>query len=282
METSKDLNADHPSVSALLDLIAALRGENGCPWDRDQTPDSISVYLIEETYELVDAIMADADVDVQEELGDVLFQILFLISIYQQQGRLNLSAVLKQNMEKMIRRHPHVFGEVKLATSDDVKEQWREIKFQEKNGQGVVPKSLLDSVPVGMPGLMRAFRISERAAGVGFEWKHLRDVIDQVESEWVEFKAELQLDAEQPSFDMERAAMEFGDVLFSMVNVARIAGIHPETALSRSTQKFVDRFMEMESMAAKNSKQLEDLSYEAFQQYWQIAKQRADTSKKTS
>ena len=273
METPKNLKTDKPSVSAVLDLIAALRGENGCPWDRDQTPASITVYLIEETYELVDAILADADHEVQEELGDVLFQVLFLISIYQQQGRFRLNDVLKQNLEKMIRRHPHVFGDAELTTSDEVKDKWREIKLEEKNGKGSKSKSLLDSVPAGMPGLMRAFRISERAAGVGFEWKHLRDVIEQVESEWAEFKAELQLDAQQPQFDMQKAAMEFGDVMFSMVNVARIAGLHPETALSRSIEKFINRFMAMESMAAGRNKQLKDLSYEDFQQYWQIAKQ---------
>ena len=276
METSKNLSAAKPSVSAVLDLIATLRGENGCPWDRDQTPASITVYLIEETYELVDAILADADHEVQEELGDVLFQVLFLISIYQQQGRIHLNDVLRQNLEKMIRRHPHVFGDAELTTSDEVKDKWREIKLEEKNGKGSQSKSLLDSIPAGMPGLMRAFRISERAAGVGFEWKHLRDVIDQVESEWAEFKAELQLDAQQPQFDMQEAAMEFGDVMFSMVNVARMAGFHPETALSRSTEKFIDRFMQMESMATRRNQQLEDLSYEEFQQYWQTAKQRAE------
>lgn len=270
METSRSVNPP-PSFSAILDLIAALRAENGCPWDRKQTPRSSSVYLIEEAYELVDAILTDDDDAIREELGDVLFQVLFLLSLYQQAGRMTVSEVLALNLEKMIRRHPHVFGKEKMDTAGEVKQRWKEIKQQEK-GEPDAPNSLLDSVPAGMPGLMRAFRISERAAGAGFEWDHLGEVIAQVESEWAEFKAELHLDRPNARIDQGKAAMEFGDVLFSMINVARVAGLHPETALSTSTQKFIDRFQQMESLAAEKKMRLEDLPRDELESFWRIVK----------
>lgn len=289
METPKSLNPvpiarsarPVPSFTAILDLIAALRAENGCPWDRAQTPHSMTVYLIEETYELVEAILADDDAAIQEELGDVLFQVLFAISLFQQEGRLKLSDVLAQNLAKMIRRHPHVFGNDKVETASQVKRRWKEIKAQEKSekkeasDQGKIGSgqdSLLDSVPSGMPGLLRSFRISERAAGVGFDWDHLSEVIDQVELEWAEFKAELHLKHTESKIDADKAAMEFGDVLFSMVNVARVAGIHPETALGRSTQKFIERFKIMEAMAVDRNLRLEELSREKWEDFWLAAK----------
>jgi MazG family protein len=270
VETSQPVNPP-PSFSAVLDLIAALRAENGCPWDRKQTPRSSSVYLIEEAYELVDAILCDDDAAIREELGDVLFQVLFLLSLYQQAGRMTVSEVLAQNLKKMIRRHPHVFGAEKMDTAGEVKQRWKEIKRQEK-GRSNAPASLLDSVPAGMPGLMRAFRISERAAGAGFEWDHLGEVIEQVESEWAEFKAELHLNQPGAPVDKGKAAMEFGDVLFSMINVARVAGLHPETALSTSTQKFIDRFRKMEDMAAEKNTRLEDLPREEMEDLWRTVK----------
>lgn len=271
METSKSVTPP-PSFRAILNLIATLRGENGCPWDRKQNPSSASVYLIEETYELVEAILSDKDEAICEELGDVLFQVLFLLSLYQQAGRFTVSDVLAQNLEKMMRRHPHVFGEEEMDTAGEVVQRWKEIKQQEK-GKSHALTSLLDSVPSGMPGLMRSYRISERAAGAGFEWDHLGAVIAQVEAEWAEFKAELPLEQADGQVDKERAAMEFGDVLFSMINVARMAGLHPETALSRSTQKFIDRFKKMESLAAQKSMRFEDLPREEMEDLWRTVKE---------
>lgn len=258
-----------PTIDALLDLIATLRGENGCPWDRKQTPASIAVYLIEETYELVEAIHAGESGAISEELGDVLFQILFLVSLYQQENRFDLEAVVAQNLEKMVRRHPHVFGSDKVENVSEVKRLWREIKLSEKGGEC---QSVLDSVPASMPGLMRAYRIGERAAATGFDWDNLQGVIDQTESEWDEFKTELRLRESSAAVSKERVAMEFGDVLFTMVNVARLAGIHPETALSQSTQKFILRFQQMESMAAENHTRLEDISRSELERLWGVAK----------
>jgi len=257
-----------PTFSAVLELIAALRAEDGCPWDRKQTPLSMTVYLIEEAFELVEAIRADHTADIQEEMGDVLFQILFLMSLYQQEGRFAPTDVLHQNLQKMIRRHPHVFGTDKIETAGEVKVRWREIKQQEKQSES---GSLMDSVPKGLPALLRAYRISERAAGIGFDWDHLNGVMAQAEAEWDEFKEELDCPNGVVK-DKAKATEEFGDVLFTLINVARIAGIHPETALSQSTGKFVRRFKRMESMAAAEGRTVAEVSREQLEKFWQKAK----------
>jgi len=271
-EPVKDLGP--PSFDALLRLIAALRAENGCPWDRKQTPATLSVYLIEEIYELVEAISADDTEAILEELGDVLFQVIFVAYLYEQAHRFSLEQVLERIVGKMVHRHPHVFGSEKVATAGEVKQRWRRIKQQEKG----VNHSLLDSVPTGMPALMRAYRISERAAGTGFDWDDLPGVMNQAEQEWAEFKAEVD-EGEAPERSESKAALELGDVFFTLVNVARLAGIHPETALSRSTQKFVRRFSCMEAMAEKNNNSLESLSRDALERLWEAAKKADPPSK---
>jgi MazG family protein len=261
------IDTDHPSFKTLLDLIAALRGEEGCPWDRKQTPATITVYLIEEMYELVEAIRNDDAEGVLEELGDVLFQVFFVVYMYQQERRFSMEQVLDRIVQKMIRRHPHVFSTQKVKNSSEVRQQWQRIKQAEKGAQG----SVLDSVPSGMPALMRAFRISERASSIGFDWDKLDEVMEQAEDEWLEFKAEV--DSPDPLNAIgPEATLEFGDVLFSLVNVARLAGIHPETALSRSTGKFIRRFQHMEAAAAGRKRPLQSLSKEELSNLWNAAK----------
>jgi len=260
-----------PTFSALLELIAALRGENGCPWDRKQTPVSMTVYLIEETFELVEAIRSGNTEGIQEELGDVLFQILFLMYLYQQEGHFGPTDVLERNLTKMIQRHPHVFGTDTVENAEQVKQRWREIKEREK---GSAAGSLMDSVPESLPALLRSYRISERAAGIGFDWDTLGGVIAQTEAEWDEFKAELDLNAPVGGVkDMDKATEEFGDILFTMVNVARLAGIHPETALSLSTRKFIRRFKHMESMASGQGTDLKKVPRNEMEAFWQAAKE---------
>jgi nucleoside triphosphate diphosphatase len=262
-----------PSFEALQRLIATLRGENGCPWDRKQTPATLSIYLIEEMYELVDAIAAGDTAAILEELGDVLFQVFFVAYLYEQQDRqFTLQKALERIIAKMIHRHPHVFGSEKIESAGEVKAQWRRIKQQE-NGEH---RSLLESVPSGMPALMRAYRISERAAGTGFDWDDLAEVMDQAEREWTEFKAEVG-DGGGAQMDHSKATMELGDVLFTLVNVARLAGIHPETALSRSTRKFIRRFKWMEAEASAKDSPLESLSREAMDRLWDSAKRNDPT-----
>ena len=255
------------SVDGLRRLIARLRGENGCPWDRKQTPSSLSVYAVEEMYELADAIISDNSEAVLEELGDVLFQILFISHLFEEMGRFTFDQVLERIIAKMIHRHPHVFGSEKARTSRQVKQRWREIKQQEKGAT----HSMLDSIPATMSALMRAYRVSERAAGTGFDWDSLQGVLRQAEQEWDEFKAEIGSGAFSED-EKENAAMEMGDILFTLVNVARIAGIHPETALSRSTQKFIGRFRHMEAMAAERRTSLDALQRDEMERLWQAAK----------
>ena len=263
-----------PSVDALRRLIAVLRGENGCPWDRKQTPATLSVYLIEEMYELVDAVTCQDDRAVLEELGDALFQILFLSYLFEQRGRFSFEQVLEGIIAKMIHRHPHVFGNEKAETAGQVKQRWRQIKQQEKDSN----RSLLDSIPAAMPALMRAYRVSERAAGTGFDWDTLQGVMRQAEMEWDEFKEEV-TSAGDSDLRKQNASMEFGDVLFTLMNVARLAGIHPETALSQSTRKFIKRFKLMETMAAEKNTTLDTLQRAELEQLWQQAKKN-DSSRK--
>jgi tetrapyrrole methylase family protein/MazG family protein len=251
-------------------LIATLRGENGCPWDKKQTPSSIAVYLIEEVYELVDAILADKPNLVLEELGDVLFQIMFLSHLFLELGYFNLEEVIATNIKKMKRRHPHVFENETVGSIEQIKLRWRQIKTQEKNN--TKKNSLLDSVPKKLPALLRAYRISERAAGVGFDWDNIEEVMGQVKEEWFEFIAEVK-DQKKEKCDNKKSAMEFGDILFSLVNLARFAKIHPETALLDSIQKFEQRFNFMEKSARHKGKRLESLSRNEWELLWQKAKQ---------
>ncbi len=267
---SKNNIVQNPTFAAILELIAALRGDDGCPWDRKQTPSSATVYLIEEVFELVEAITSDKTPDIIEEMGDALFQILFMMYLYNQQGRFSPTDVLGKNLRKMVHRHPHVFGPDKIETAGEVKQRWREIKQAEKKNDG----SIMDAVPSGLPALLRSYRVSERAAGVGFDWDNLNGVLSQVESEWAEFKHELDLSAEGTVKDRARATEEFGDIMFSMINAARLAGIHPETALSRSTEKFVQRFKQMEDMAQAQGKTLKDVPREKMESFWHAAKKK--------
>ncbi len=266
---AREMTADSKAhFDALLHLIARLRSEDGCPWDRKQTPHTLAAYLIEEMYELVEAITADDTEAICEELGDVLFQILFLAVMYQEQGRFALNESLVQIRDKMIRRHPHVFGRDKVDSAQKVKQRWRQIKKREKSHS----QSLLASVPTGMPALMRAYRISERAAGIGFDWEDLSSAMAQAELEWNEFKDEIHRASASPDEHNADAAMEFGDVLFTLVNVARLAGVHPERSLIRSIQKFIGRFQRMESMAAEQKRDLDTFSRQDLELMWNRAK----------
>ncbi|RLB97313.1 MAG: nucleoside triphosphate pyrophosphohydrolase [Deltaproteobacteria bacterium] len=258
-------------LQALLDLIKTLRGEHGCPWDRRQTPASMGRYLAEEVFELIEAIEKDDAAAVAEELGDVLFQAFFIAELYRETGRLNLEAVLAQIHAKMVRRHPHVFGDAAAETTEAVRTQWEQIKRAERGA--AAPGSALDGVPAGMPALLRAWRISQRAIGVGFDWPDLEAVIHQAEDEWREFREELaRPDAEADG--RRRIAMEFGDLLFTLVNVARFARIHPETALTAAIGKFEARFRHMERAAAAAGKDLVDVPREEMERLWDAAKNR--------
>ena len=263
------MNPETSPFQGLTRLIQHLRGENGCPWDRKQTPLTLSVYLVEEVYELVDAIQSGDPEAVQEELGDVLFLIFFLAAMYQEQGHFDIKKAAIANTLKMRNRHPHVFGDTTVESAEDVRRNWHQIKAAEK----AKPKnaSLLDSVPKQLPALMRAYRISERAARTGFDWEDMGGVLDKAEEEWGELKTELARDAS--AFNPEDVALEFGDVLFTLTNVARFASIHPETALSAATRKFEKRFAYMERVSREMGKTFEDLTFDDMHALWQQAKE---------
>jgi MazG family protein len=256
------------SIHRLIHLVESLRSAKGCPWDRKQTPKSMSIYLIEEVYELIDSIKSGSPEEICEELGDVLFHIIFIASIYKELGYFDLKSSAERVTEKMIRRHPHVFGDETIETVKDVKKQWRKIKKQEnkQSSEHSIEHSILDSVPAGLPALIRAYRISERAAGAGFDWKDIKGVITKTEEEWAEFNSALSKGKD------EDTSIEFGDILFTLVNVARFAGFHPETALGDSINKFEKRFRYMEETLAKKGKHLEDVPREELEMLWEKAK----------
>ena len=253
------------SLNKLMRLIQTLRSDEGCPWDREQTPITISQYLIEETYELVDAIESGNAEKTCEELGDVLFHVFFLSELYREQGLFDIDAVARNNNKKMIRRHPHVFSNNRVDSTEAVRQQWHQIKMAEKGHEANT--SELDSVPVQLPALMRAYRISERAARAGFDWSNLSGVMEKVEEEWAEFKKAIKRQSS------DQAAMEFGDILFTLTNVARFARIHPESALIGAIHKFVKRFKLLEKLVREKGENIRMQSPDLLDEFWQKIKE---------
>ncbi|NJL59265.1 MAG: nucleoside triphosphate pyrophosphohydrolase [Desulfobacteraceae bacterium] len=251
----------------LINLITRLRGDDGCPWDKKQTPQSMALYLIEEVHELVEAIRSRDIENICEELGDVLFLVFFVANLFGEQGKFDIYDVLSLNLEKMIGRHPHVFGTDTVENAEEVRQRWHQLKKKEKNHDS--DKSLMDSVPTSLPALMRAYRISERAARIGFDWDDLSGVMRKTEEEWNEFKAEL---GKAESDQSNNSSSEFGDILFTLVNVARFAKVHPETALAESVAKFEKRFRYMEKAALTRGMQLESVPREDMEKLWDQAK----------
>lgn len=264
----------HPSAFGRLGaLVAALRGENGCPWDRKQTPKSMSVQLLEETYELVDAIAGGRADGICEELGDVLFHIFFVARLFEEQGRFGIEDVADGITRKMVRRHPHVFGDRSVSSAEEVKQQWHVIKQGEKTD--APNESVLDSVPRKQPALMRAYRISVKAAREGFDWDDLPGVMEKVEEELAELK-EARAENKGKDADKEAVQLEFGDLLFTLVNVARFLGINPEAALTDATDKFERRFRHMEAVIRSSHRKLADVDQKEKDEIWEGAKAAVD------
>ncbi len=259
-------------LDTVLEIIKTLRNpDGGCPWDRKQTPASMCKYLIEEMYELRDAILDDIAADVMEELGDVLFQLLFISEIYSERGSFNISDCLDKVSEKMIRRHPHVYGNETITTQKKLTETWENIKKQEKREAGKSPaESALDSVPSGMPSLLRCHKVSTCAVRAGFDWDNISQVIAKVHEEIGELEQAVKAE------DREAMADELGDVLFTLVNVARFEDLYAETALAGSTDKFERRYRYMEKLLKQAGKSLKSLSRDDKQKFWDKAKRRYD------
>lgn len=252
--------------------IAALRAPDGCPWDRDQTHGSIAHNMIEEAYEAVDAIEQGDMVHLREELGDVLLQVVLQSQIAADAGDFTVLDVCRDVNEKIIRRHPHVFGNMEASSAGEVLDIWDQVKLSEKASAAQEsesdhqPEGLLDSVPVSFPALMQASKISRKAVSAGFEWDSVEDVWEKVEEEIAEFK---QACVAKDSAAME---MEFGDVLFSLVNVARKLKVDPESALRITCRKFRNRWAFMEGAAWARGKRIEELSMNEMQDLWDQAK----------
>ena len=257
------------TFAAFVDTIAALRAPNGCPWDREQTHESIARNMIEEAYEAVDAIEQHDATHLREELGDVLLQVVLQSQIAADAGEFTVADVCRDVNAKMIRRHPHVFGEAAAGSAEEVLSIWDNVKLAEKSAadaQAEEPEGLLDSVPVSFPALLQAYKISRKAVAAGFEWDTVEDVWVKVEEEIAEFKQACRSD------DAQAKELEFGDVLFSLVNVARKEGIDAETALRATCRKFRERWAFMEGAAWGQGKRIEELDMDEMQQLWDQAK----------
>lgn len=250
----------------LVEIMARLRGPNGCPWDREQNFDTIKAYTLEETYEVLDAIDRRDWDELREELGDFLLQAVFYAQMAEEQKLFGIADALDAINQKLIRRHPHVFGEETADTAGDVKRIWGEVKAAEKKQKGKDEHSLLASVPRAMPALVEAQQIASRAAGVGFDWDNAEQVIEKLHEELAEL-AEARRG--QSNEDLEN---EIGDLLFVLVNLARFVKIDPEQALRRTNSKFRDRFAYIERKLAERGKKPGESTVEEMEALWQEAK----------
>jgi MazG family protein len=253
--------------SELVEVMARLRAPGGCPWDRKQTFETIKTYLLEEAYEVMDAIDREDWRGLEEELGDLLLQPVFFAAMAAEQGRFTINDSLDAINQKLVRRHPHVFGDAHAETSDDVKVHWDKIKKQEKADQGVSPpESILDSVPRNLPALMEADKISHKAAGPGFDWPDIGGVLAKVREEAEE------LAAAHEQGDARHIEHELGDLLFTVVNLARRVKVDPEQALRKSNARFRSRFAHVEQRVAQSGQPFADVPLAQLEEWWQQAK----------
>jgi MazG family protein len=250
----------------LVDIMARLRAPGGCPWDREQTFDSIKPYTLEETYEVLDAIDRQDWPDLAEELGDFLLQAVFYAQIAAEKDLFRIENALNSINEKLIRRHPHVFGDQSAETAGDVKRIWGEVKAAEKKEKGKPPETLLSGVPRALPALVEAQQIASRAAGVGFDWENPEQVIDKLHEELAEFN-EARRNATHSELEDE-----LGDMLFVIVNLARFVKVDPEQALRRTNAKFRRRFGFIEQKLSEQGRTLQEASIDEMEALWQEAK----------
>jgi tetrapyrrole methylase family protein/MazG family protein len=249
----------------LVEIMSRLRGPDGCPWDRDQTHESLKPYLIEEAYELLEAIDTKNDQDIRDELGDVLLQVVFHAQLAREKSRFTIEDVAEAISEKLIRRHPHIFGDTEVDDADHVVRNWEAIKSQEKKEKGETD-SVLGSIPLALPALQRARRIQQRASKVGFDWEKVGEVADKVKEEMDEF-----LEA-HANGNADHAEEELGDLLFALVNLSRFMDICPEEALRKTMTKFQSRFEYIEAELAKQDKHPRTASLEEMDLLWEKAK----------
>jgi len=247
----------------LVGIIDTLRV--ACPWDMKQTMESLRLLSIEELYELTDAILDKDYQEVKKELGDVMVHLVFYAKIATEEKQFTLVESLNAVCEKLISRHPHIYGDIQAETEEIVKSNWEQLKLKEGN------RSVLSGVPKGLPALVKAYRIQDKVRGVGFDWEDKAEVWAKVEEELDEFKQEFNI-SEAEKIDMDKAEAEFGDLLFSLINYGRHLGINPENALERTNKKFIFRFNHLEKRAAEAGKELKDMTLAEMDVYWNEAK----------
>ena len=248
----------------LLTIMDELRAQ--CPWDKKQTTESLRHLTIEETFELSDAILEGNPEEIKKEVGDLLLHLVFYAKIGSEQGSYDIATVIDSLCEKLIRRHPHIYGDTVAQDEETVKQNWEKIKLTEKGNV-----SVLGGVPKSLPALIKAMRIQEKARGVGFDWEEPEQVWEKVKEEMGEFEAEFRVGAGS-KIDQEKAAGEFGDLLFSLINYARFIDINPEEALERTNIKFISRFQYLERAAKAAGKNLSEMSLAEMDVYWEEAK----------
>jgi tetrapyrrole methylase family protein/MazG family protein len=246
----------------VLKIMEALRSEKGCPWDKEQTRESLKPFILEEAYELIEAIDENDPEEIKEELGDLLFQIVFQCQIAKEKNQFQISDVIEKIIKKMIARHPHVFGKAEYKTTDEVLVHWE----KQKKLEGKLRESILEGIPVALPSLLRAHRLQDRAARVGFDWEKVEDVLKKLDEELKEFKEALETKSQDEIED------ELGDIFFMLVNISRFIGIDPEDALRKTISKFISRFRYIEMSAAEHGKKLSDMTLNEMDRLWDEAK----------
>lgn len=249
----------------LLDVIDTLRVK--CPWDKKQTNESLRPNTIEEVYELCDAILKDDTKDICKELGDVIMHVVFYAKLAEEKNQFDMADICNTECDKLIFRHPHVYGDVHAETQEKVLQNWEQLKLKEKDGN----KSVLSGVPTSLPSMIKAYRIQDKARNVGFDWEK-EDVWEKVKEEIAEFEAELKASAEPTPKEKAKQEGELGDLIFSLVNMARLYGLNPDTALENTNQKFIRRFNYVEEHSIKQGKTLKEMSLEDMDKLWDDAK----------
>ena len=246
----------------LLEIMDRLRVE--CPWDKKQTNETLRTLTIEETFELADAILENKDDEIKKELGDLLLHIVFYAKIGEEKGKFGISDVINSINDKLIFRHPHIFGDVKVDSAENVADNWERLKLKEENGEN--KKTVLGGVPKSLPAMVKACRIQDKASHVGFDWEEKEQVWDKIKEEYEELQVEINKD------DKDKIESEFGDLFFALVNAARLYGVNPENALEKTNKKFIFRFNHLESKTISEGKDLKDMTLADMDKIWNEAK----------
>jgi len=249
----------------LVEIIAKLRSEEGCPWDREQTHETLKMGIIEEAYEVIETIDQKDDEKLEEELGDLLMQVLLNAQIAKDKGKFDINGVIQKINEKLLRRHPHVFGDLDVKDSEEIMKNWDRIKSEERANKDEY--SILDGIPIHLPALIQARKVQSRASRVGFDWDKSSDVLKKVEEEVDELKESI-VNADQPNIEEE-----IGDILFSIVNLSRFLNVEPEDALRKTTAKFMRRFKQMEVKIAQKGKKITDYDLTGLDKFWDSIKE---------